>query len=81
MTSSPTGARPTGRPPQPQRIDGELVVDLDGYRARYDCRRPGCSKPLEGPVTAARHGMDELHAFITDVKSVHLAAFHKENDR
>ena len=66
-----------GRGP-PRRVVGCLVVDLDGQRARYECGRPDCPKPIEGPITAARHGIDEVRAFIAGVKSVHLAAFHKE---
>jgi hypothetical protein len=82
VTASTVRARDTpGRTAPPQRIDGELFVDLEGKRARYECYRPGCPQRLEGPVAAARHGADELRAFIAGIKAVHLAAFHKENDR
>lgn len=69
------------RSPRPQQIDGVLVVDLEGKRARYECQRPGCPKRREGPVTADRHGINELRAFIAGVKHTHLAAFHKETER
>jgi hypothetical protein len=75
-------ARATPGPaPSPQQIAGALVVDLDNRRARYDCYRPGCPRPLEGPISAARHGVEELRTFITGAKDVHLAAFHKEIER
>jgi hypothetical protein len=70
-----------GRSPRPQRVDGLLTVDLEGKRAKYECHRPACPQRLEGPITAARHGVDELRAFVAGVKHVHMAAFHKENDR
>ncbi|MFM9681137.1 hypothetical protein [Streptomyces brasiliscabiei] len=70
-----------GRSPRPQRVDGLLTVDLEGKRAKYECSRSTCPKRLEGPITAARHGVDELRAFVAEVKHVHMAAFHKENDR
>ncbi|GAA5033007.1 hypothetical protein [Streptomyces siamensis] len=79
MTARTAQARDTpGRAPTPQQVVAELLVDLDGRRARYECRRPNCPQPLEGPITAARHGLAELRAFIAGIKDVHLAAFHKE---
>jgi hypothetical protein len=70
-----------GRSPRPQRVDGLLTVDLKGKRAKYECWRPDCPKRTEGPITAARHGVDELRAFVAGVKQVHVAAFHKETER
>lgn len=70
-----------GRSPRPQQVVGLLTVDLEGKRARYECFRPGCSQRREGPITAAQHGVDELRAFIAGIKHVHVAAFHKENER
>ncbi|MFJ8109954.1 hypothetical protein [Streptomyces sp. NPDC096132] len=80
MTTTSARARDTpSRAPTPQRIAGVLRVDLDGQRARYDCSRPGCPHPSEGPITAAQHGLAELRAFVAGVRDVHRAAFHKEN--
>ncbi|MCZ0207936.1 hypothetical protein OZK63_21220 [Streptomyces sp. UMAF16] len=81
MTVSLAQARDApNRAPEPQHIAGVLHVDLDGRRARYICHRPGCPRPVEGPVTAARHGAAELRAFIAGVRDAHRA-FHKETDR
>ena len=79
MTSASSLARDAPRrAPAPQLVAGALLVDLDGRRARYDCHRPGCPQPAEGPITAAQHGVAELRAFIAGVRDVHRAAFHKE---
>lgn len=88
MTTATTGARThTGRPPQLQRVEGALFVDLDGRRARYECYRPGCPHPKEGPVRAIdkdpsdqtgkrRIGIDGLASFIGSVKDRHLNTHH-----
>lgn len=88
MTTAAADARAdTGRPPQLQRIEGALFVDLDGRRARYECYRAGCPHPKEGPVRAIdrdpsdktgkrRIGIDGLVAFIDGVKDRHLNTHH-----
>ncbi|MGW1595285.1 hypothetical protein [Streptomyces sp. NPDC002343] len=81
MTADAARARAApGRAPTTQRLADVLHVDLDGRRARYICHRPGCPRPVEGPVTAAQHGFAELRAFIAGVRDVHRG-FHEENDR
>lgn len=59
-----TGA--PGRPASP--ILAALYVDLDGVRARYECLRPGCTQPLEGPV----HG-DAVKPFVDTIRTAHPA--------
>ena len=55
-------------------ILGTLVVDLEGIRARYECLRPNCPHPREGPV----HG-DDVKPFVAGIKTQHLATFHGEH--
>lgn len=35
-------------------IYGELTVDAENVRARYECLRRGCANPYEGPVFGAQ---------------------------
>lgn len=66
-------------------IVGRLVVDLgEGRedrtrwqritysrqpRAFYECYRPGCTHPIEGPVS----GADEVKAFSEAIRTSHIA--------
>ncbi|MET8693599.1 hypothetical protein ABZV65_13770 [Streptomyces bauhiniae] len=72
-----------------QQVNGELVVDLVGRRARYDCLRPGCPHPREGPAYITdqipgpdnggrriRRGVTGLASWITGVSDRHLAQYH-----
>ncbi|MFD5670266.1 hypothetical protein ACFWIK_35885 [Streptomyces anthocyanicus] len=86
--STAARARDTpGRAPIPQPFEGALFVDLDGQRARYECLRPGCSQPLEGPIAAddrvkgedgrpAPRGPDGVAAFVAGIKAYHLTKYH-----
>ncbi|MFF8458553.1 hypothetical protein ACF06T_28945 [Streptomyces albidoflavus] len=64
-----------------------LSVDLDGQRAKYECARPGCPHPLEGPVCATDRiraangaliprGPGGVAAFVAGVKDHHLTTYH-----
>lgn len=55
-------------------VAGALFVDLEGVRARYECLRPDCPKPLEGPVYG-----DAVKPFADGIKIQHLAQFHGEH--
>ncbi|MFE9765087.1 hypothetical protein ACFYPC_11230 [Streptomyces sp. NPDC005808] len=57
----------------PVGIDGELTVDLENRRARYDCYRPDCPQRREGPV----HGV-VVPEFVRAIKTQHLTQFHGE---
>lgn len=66
-----------------QQVAGELTVDMDGRRARYECLRPGCPQRREGPVHATdrdpgggRLGTDGLRVWIDGIKTAHLAQHH-----
>jgi hypothetical protein len=75
VTASTARARDTpGRAPIPQKLDGLLVIDTENVRARYECYRPGCPQRREGPV----FGSAAVQAFVADIKSQHLAAYHGE---
>ncbi|MET8916230.1 hypothetical protein ABZX40_17845 [Streptomyces sp. NPDC004610] len=62
------------RPSSPPGVFGALFVDLEGVRARYECLRPGCPRPVEGPV----HGAD-VKSFVDDIKTNHLSRYHREH--
>ncbi|MGW7424397.1 hypothetical protein ACWGJB_30950 [Streptomyces sp. NPDC054813] len=49
-------------------VTAALFVDLEGVRARYECLRPGCDKPIEGPV----HG-DNVKPFVDSIRTDHPA--------
>lgn len=64
-----------------------LSVDLEGQRAKYECLRPGCPHPLEGPVCAtdrirtvggalSPRGPGGIAAFVAGVKDYHLTKYH-----
>jgi hypothetical protein len=57
----------------PLAIVGELTVDMDNRRARYDCFRADCAQRREGPVRG-----DVVPEFIRGIKTQHLAQFHGE---
>jgi hypothetical protein len=88
LTATAARARDTpGRAAAPQPFEGALFVDLDGQRARYECLRPGCPHPLEGPVCATDlvrgedgqptpRGPGGVASFVTAVKAYHLAKHH-----
>lgn len=86
MTTTAVRARDTpGRTATPQRVVGALFVDMDGFRARYECLRPECPHRVEGPVhstdrgpTGFRLGIEGLKAFIDSVKADHLDRYHGE---
>ncbi|MEV8048263.1 hypothetical protein AB0P02_31120 [Streptomyces griseoluteus] len=72
-----------------QQVVGELVVDLEGQRARYDCLRSGCPHPREGPAYSTdqipdpgngdrriRRGVAGLASWISGVSDRHLAHHH-----
>lgn len=72
MTATTVRARDTpGRTATPQQIDGLLVIDTVEVRARYECYRPGCQRPLEEPIKPSAIG-----AFIDGIKTRHLAQYH-----
>jgi hypothetical protein len=78
VTASTARARDTpGRAPIPQQIDGLLVIDTENGRARYDCFRPDCPQPREGPVVYRA----AIPGFIAAVKSEHLARHHQGETR
>lgn len=71
MTISAVRARDTpGRAAEPQVV-GVLIIDADNGRARYDCYRPGCPDPLEGPV----HGI-AIAEWSKTVRDRHVAQYH-----
>lgn len=84
MTTTAARARDTpGRAANPQPFEAALFVDLDGQRARYECLRPGCHRPLEGPVRSTDRGSDGEHIgvaglkdFIDNVRNRHPAEHH-----
>ncbi|MEU9220170.1 hypothetical protein AB0D47_26935 [Streptomyces sp. NPDC048376] len=88
MTAVAAPARDTpGRAAAPQPFEGALFVDLDGQRARYECLRPGCPRPLEGPVCAtdrvkgedgepAPRGPGGVAAFVAGIRAYHLSTQH-----
>lgn len=67
------------------KVVGLLVVDLgEGRedrtrwqrltysrqpRARYECYRPGCTHPIEGPVSGAY----EVKAFTASIRTTHIS--------
>ncbi|MEU1805866.1 hypothetical protein [Streptomyces sp. NPDC019937] len=76
------GAPATGRTAAPH-VAAALYVDLEGLRARYECRRPGCPHRLEGPVYSTDLaedgkpiGVAGLKAFIDGIKTAHLTQYH-----
>ncbi|MFF8910201.1 hypothetical protein [Streptomyces olivaceoviridis] len=93
MTAPSARARDTpGRAVAPPPFDGELFIDMDNVRARYECLRPGCPHPLEGPVCAndrvtdaegrpARRGPSGVAAFIAGIKAHHLAQYDHRSTR
>jgi hypothetical protein len=77
VTAATVRARDTpGRTATPQQIDGLLIVDLEGKRARYECYRPGCPQRREGPV----HGA-VVSEFVRAIKTEHLARHHNGEQR
>ncbi|GHC28801.1 MULTISPECIES: hypothetical protein [Streptomyces rochei group] len=76
MTAGPRARETPERAASPQPFAGALFVDLDGQRARYECLRPGCPHPLEGPVYSTAIGVTGLKAFIDGIKHQHLAQHH-----
>ncbi|WP_371670001.1 hypothetical protein OG985_21600 [Streptomyces sp. NBC_00289] len=50
-------------------ITANLIVDLDNVRARYECHRPGCTEPREGPV----FGTEDVRAFVAVIRNDHRA--------
>ncbi|MFB8298718.1 hypothetical protein ACFC66_37070, partial [Streptomyces bacillaris] len=71
----------------PQHVHGALFVDMDNFRARYECTRPGCPQPKEGPVCAndrlegndglpVRRGALGVAHFIAGIKTHHLNTYH-----
>jgi len=88
LTAVAARARATPpRPATPPPFEGALFVDLDGQRARYECLRPGCPHPLEGPVCASDRvkgeggtpvprGPGGVAAFVTGIKAYHLSKYH-----
>ena len=50
-------------------ITSNLIVDLDGVRARYECYRPGCTQQQEGPV----FGVEDVTAFVAVIRNDHRA--------
>ncbi|WP_121712399.1 hypothetical protein [Streptomyces sp. E5N91] len=87
MTTAARARDTPGRAPIPQPFEGGLFVDLDGQRAKYECLRPGCPHPLEGPVCAtdrvrgedgalAPRGPGGVAAFVAGIKAFHLTKHH-----
>jgi hypothetical protein len=72
VTALAAKARETqGRTPAPQTIAGLLVIDAKNLRARYECYRHGCPKPLEEPIKPSA-----IRAFIDGIKARHLSQYH-----
>jgi hypothetical protein len=55
-------------------VAANLYVDLERVRARYECLRPDCPHPKEGPVYG-----DDVKPFVTGIRTQHLAQFHGEH--
>ncbi|MEU9215419.1 hypothetical protein AB0D47_02620 [Streptomyces sp. NPDC048376] len=69
--SAPTAggvATPPARPGSIGGVAAALYVDLEGVRARYECLRPGCTQPLEGPVYG-----DDVKPFVDTIRTHHPA--------
>lgn len=88
MTTDPAPARDTPGSAVTPPFDGALFIDMDNFRARYECLRPNCPHRLEGPVCAddhvadaegrpVRRGPESVAAFIASVKADHLAKYHR----
>lgn len=70
-TSTPAAggvATPPARPVPASGVISALYVDLEGVRARYECLRPGCTQPLEGPVYG-----DDVKPFVDTIRTDHPA--------
>jgi hypothetical protein len=72
LTSPAVRARDTPSRTATPEVVGELTVDMDNVRARYDCHRPGCPQRREGPVYGAA-----IPEFATTIKAAHLARYHQ----
>lgn len=55
-------------------VDALLHIDMHNRRARYECHRPDCPQPVEGPVRG-----DDVKPFVDGIKTEHLARFHGEH--
>lgn len=72
MSARTVPARDTpARTPARQTIAGLLVIDPERCRARYECYRPGCAKPLEEPIEPSA-----IKRFIDGIKTRHLSQYH-----
>ncbi|MBZ6135740.1 hypothetical protein [Streptomyces olivaceus] len=72
MTTAAARARDTpGHAATPQPIQGGLFVDMENVRARYECLRPGCPQPKEGPVFGP-----DVKPFVDGIRTQHLAQYH-----
>ncbi|MFE9920437.1 hypothetical protein ACFYQA_02285 [Streptomyces sp. NPDC005774] len=72
MTATAARARDTpGRAAPASPFHGLLIVDMENVRARYECLRPGCPQPKEGPVFGPG-----VKPFVDDIKTQHLAQHH-----
>jgi hypothetical protein len=71
LTSPAVRARDTPSRTATPEVVGELTVDMDNVRARYDCYRPGCPQRREGPVYGA-----VIPEFVRAIKTEHLARHH-----
>lgn len=60
---------PVRRGPTDGGVAAALYVDLEGVRARYECLRPGCTQPLEGPVYG-----DDVKPFVDTIRTDHPAS-------
>ena len=72
LTATAARARDTlGRAAGPRRIFGALFIDVENVRARYECARPGCPNPKEGPVFGP-----DVQPFVASIRTQHLAQHH-----
>ncbi|MFH8797084.1 hypothetical protein [Streptomyces sp. NPDC017941] len=69
-----------------QRTVGVLTVDMEGERAKYECLRPGCPHPLEGPVCSTdtdknrkRRGRAWVASFVERARDYHVSQYHGSN--
>lgn len=77
-----TTAKPTGL----QQLDGVVTVDLEGERAKYECHRPDCPHPIEGPVCSTdtderrqRRGRAWVASFVERARDYHVSQYHGSN--
>ncbi|MEU5442742.1 hypothetical protein [Streptomyces griseofuscus] len=92
MTTATAPARDTPGGAVTSPFEGALFIDMDNYRARYECLRRVCPHRIEGPVCAndrvadaegrpVRRGPEAVAAFIASAKADHLAKYHSGSTR